>query len=80
VTTFAPLEGSTHSVLLAAFIEQLRTEKGGSYSPQRLVYAGDTLQERELIEQCLVEDSTDVQKEFPYSEFLCSLHKLIRSK
>lgn len=80
VTTYAPLDGSPHAALLSQFMEQLRSEKcGGSYMPLRLVYAGDS-SEREMIEACMVEDSLDVQKEFPYSEFLCSLHKLIRNK
>ena len=80
VSTFTPVEDSEPSVMLSQLIEQLRSEKcGGSYAPLRLVYAGDS-SEKELIENCLVEDSTDVQKEFPYSEFLCSLHKLIRNK
>ncbi len=80
VTTYQPLEASPHAALLTQFMEQLRLEKcGGSYMPLRLVYAGDS-SEKELIESCMVEDSLDAQKEFPYSEFLCSLHKLIRNK
>ena len=45
----------------------------------RLVYAGDA-SEKELVEQCLVEDATETMKEFNYTEFLCTLHKLIRNK
>lgn len=46
----------------------------------RMVYVGDNVAEKEFQELCLVEDSADVNKEFPYSEFLCMLHKLIRNK
>lgn len=28
----------------------------------------------------MVEDSVDINKEFPYTDFLCMLHKLIRNK
>ena len=75
-----PMEGSDISNTLWAFIEHIRYEKiGVSYQPLRLIYAGDT-QEREMIESCLIEDSVDINKEFPYSEFFCMLHKLIRNK
>jgi len=33
-----------------------------------------------LFEECLVEDTVDVQSEFPYQDFLCMLHKRIRAK
>ena len=80
ITTFGPIEGYDASNTLSQFIEQLRSEKcGGSYTPLRLVYAGDS-SEKEIIETCMVEDSTDINKEFPYSDFLCSLHRLIRNK
>jgi hypothetical protein len=80
VTQFAPVEGYEASQTLSQFMEQIRYEKcGGTYQPLRLVYAGDS-QERELIESCLVEDSLDISKEFPYTDFLCMLHKMIRSK
>jgi hypothetical protein len=52
---------------------------GVTYQPLRLIYAGD-VQEREMIESCLVEDSVDINKEFPYNEFMQMLHKLIRNK
>jgi hypothetical protein len=57
VTTFAPIEGSDLSAMLSQLIEQLRSEKsGGSYAPLRLVYAGDS-SEKEMFDNCLVEDS-----------------------
>ncbi len=65
---------------LWSFIEQIRYEKvGGANAPLRLIYAGDQ-NEKELIENCMVEDSVDVNREFPYTDFLCMLHKLIRNK
>ena len=81
VTTYTPVEGSEQGALLTAFIEQLRSEKfGGAYSPLRLVYSGaDVATEKEIAETCFVEDSNDINKEFPYSDFLCMLHKLIRN-
>ena len=80
VTAFAPLEDSPASQLLCQFVEAVRCEKTGlTYQPLRLVYAGDA-QEREMIESCLIEDSVDINKEFPYSEFMQMLHKLIRNK
>lgn len=80
MTTFAPTEGLEASSLLWNLIEQLRYEKMGvAYQPLRLVLGGDG-QEKELIEQCLVEDSADINKEFPYTDFLCMVHKLIRNK
>lgn len=80
VTAFAPVEGSNASAILYALIEQLRSEKtGSSYAPLRLVYAGDS-SEKEMLDSCLVEDSINQSNEFPYSEFLCTLHKLIRNK
>jgi len=80
ITTLVPSEELPASQTLWAFIEQLRYEKiGVAYQPLRLVYAGES-QEKEMIETCLVEDSVDINKEFPYTEFLCMLHKLIRNK
>ena len=80
ITTFAPIEGSDLSAVLSQLIEQLRSEKsGGSYAPLRLVYAGDS-SEKEMFDNCLVEDTINQSNEFPYSEFLCTLHKLIRNK
>jgi hypothetical protein len=80
VTTFAPVDSLDTSMRLWQFIEQIRYEKSaGAYAPLRLILAGDAA-EKELFESCLIEDSVDVNKEFPYSEFLCMLHKLIRSK
>jgi hypothetical protein len=43
------------------------------------VYAGDG-SEKEMLDSCMVEDSINTNNEFPYSEFLCTLHKLIRNK
>ncbi len=81
ITTFYPTEELPVSLTLSAFLEQLRSEKiGVGYQPVRLIYQGDSNQEKELVETCLVEDSVDLQKEFPYTEFLCMLHKLIRNK
>lgn len=58
----------------------MRAEKTGcAYAPLRLVYAGDA-NEKEMLDACMVEDSINNDKEFPYSEFLCTLHKLIRNK
>ena len=80
VTAFTPLEDSDASTRLWQLIEQIRYEKnGGSQAPLRLVLAGDP-SEKEMFETCLIEDSVDINKEFPYSDFLCMLHKLIRSK
>jgi hypothetical protein len=81
VYQFIPVEELEHSVKFSQLVEQLRAEKGGgAYQPLRLVYAGDVLQEREFMEMCLVEDSQDQNKDFLYQDFLCMLHKLIRSK
>ena len=80
MTSFTVLDGSEISAVLSQLIEQIRTEKsGGSYAPLRLVYAGDS-SEKEMFDNCLVEDSINQTNEFPYSEFLCTLHKLIRNK
>ena len=80
VTQFTPAEGSEAGNLLFAFIEQLRAEKGGvAYAPLKIIYPQDPL-EKEALDSCLVEDSIEINKEFPYSEFLCMLHKLIRNK
>jgi len=62
-------------------IDQLRLEKGGgSYAPLRVILAGDREQELEMQEECLIEDSSNNNQEFSYSDFLHMLHKLIRSK
>ena len=80
MTTFAPTETLEASTRLWQLIEQIRYEKnGGAYAPLRLILAGDAA-EKELFETSLVEDSADFNREFPYSDFLCMLHKLIRSK
>lgn len=80
ITTFVPVEGSEHSVTLYSFIEQIRAERGGAaYAPLKIIYPGDG-SEKEALETCLIEDSAEINKEFPYSDFLCMLHKLIRSK
>lgn len=79
VTAFVPLESEV-SQRLSSLIEQIRTERGGSYPPMRMIYVGDNVAEKEFQELCLVEDSADINKEFPYSDFLCMLHKLIRNK
>lgn len=80
VKTFYPVEGASASSTLWQLIEEIRYTKGGlPYAPVRLVLAGDNM-EREVLESCLVEDSVDINKEFPYNDFLCMLHKLIRNK
>lgn len=80
ITTFTPIEEQEASMKLSQLIEQIRNEKGGcTYQPLRLIYAGSK-DEKIIMESCLVEDSADINKDFPYSEFLCMLHKLIRNK
>ncbi len=78
VTYFQPLE-TPESQALSGLIEQIRAEKTGSYAPLKLLMAGDA-SESESLQSFLVEDSTNVNKEFPYSDFLCMLHRLIRHK
>jgi len=84
-TPFTAVEDSEPSQIVNTLIEQIRYEKGGTagaYSPIRIFVDGDTKKafNKILIEECLVEESVDRQREFPYQEFLCFLHKRIRSK
>ena len=80
VVQFAPVEGSDNSQMLWNLIEQLRAEKAGApYAPLKIIFPGDP-QEKEVLESCYIEDSAETNKEFPYSDFLCTLHKLIRNK
>jgi hypothetical protein len=41
---------------------------------------GTDKRERELVNECLVEDSVDKNADFPYADFLQMLYKLIQAK
>ena len=46
----------------------------------RVVLDGDQFGVHKLYEECLVEDTTRQESEFPYQSFLSMLHKRIRTK
>lgn len=70
VDTFYPVEDNEINTLLASFLEQIKSEKSaGAYPPVRIMYGADK-RERELVNECLVEDSVDKNSDFPYSDFL----------
>jgi len=79
INAFYPLEYSEPSTRLSGLIEQIKAEKGGAYQPLQIIYADDP-GERDVLAQVFVEDSGDVNKDFPYNDFLCMLHKMIRNK
>ena len=68
---------------MSSFLEQCRNERGGSAGslcPVRVVLDGDQFGVHKLYEECLVEDTTRQESEFPYQSFLSMLHKRIRTK
>lgn len=59
-------------------VDQLRVEKGGAYQAVKVVLSADYM-EKQMKVEILVEDSFSKDREFSYNDFLCHIHKLIRT-
>ena len=80
---YTVVDRSESSQILNSLIEQIRYEKGGTagaFAPVRVFIDGDMKGQEELFNECLVEEAVDKNTEFPYQDFLCMLHKRIRTK